>query len=574
MSEQSASRDRELLLPQLHLDELLGELQVRLQAVLKTRDRVHGLLQAVLDIGGDLDLQTVLCRIVDATLALVDAHYCALGVIGPDRRLVQFVNSGIDPETVEKIGALPEGRGILGLLIRDPEPLRLDDLSAHPESYGFPPHHPPMRSFLGVPIRVRDEVFGNLYLAEKTTGEPFDEDDESVVLALASAAGVAIENARLYEEARRREAWLRASTTVSTRLLTGADPDEVLTLVTQEAQQITGAAVAALGVPDAAERILTLEVAAGPDAGVLRGAEVPVAGSVCGAAYTSGQPVLISDISRDERLSSFGETDYPAGPMLVVPLRTGTRARGVLVMAQPTGREPFSPVTARLAEAFAGQAAVALELAERRRDAERLILYEDRDRIARDLHDLVIQRLFAVGMTLEGARPLIVRPDVAERVGRAVDDLDETIRDIRTTIFALQEPPGRATSLRSRILEAADAAAPGLGFAPSVRFSGLVDTAIPDDVANALLAVLREALSNAARHAQASSVDVRVDVDEVVALTVHDDGIGIAPGGRRSGLSNLERRATEAGGSFEVRKGAAGGTELVWQVPISKRSLR
>jgi GAF domain-containing protein len=199
MSHHSTGGEPEPLLPQLRLDELLGELQSRLQALVKTRDRVHGLLGAVVGIGSDLDLDTVLRRIVDAALALVDARHCALGVIGPDQRLVRFVHSGIDAQTVERIGPLPEGLGILGLLIRDPKPLRLDDLSSHPASYGFPPNHPPMHSFLGVPIRVRDEVFGNLYLTEKVTGEPFDDDDQTVVLALASAAGVAIENARLYD---------------------------------------------------------------------------------------------------------------------------------------------------------------------------------------------------------------------------------------------------------------------------------------------------------------------------------------------------------------------------------------
>ncbi|MFD0889716.1 GAF domain-containing protein, partial [Streptosporangium algeriense] len=232
------------LLPHLRLDELLTELQSRLEAVLATRDRVHALLDAVVSVGSDLDLETVLRRIVETATHLVEASYGALGAIGEQNTLVQFIPIGLSEEEIARIEHWPHGLGLLGLLIKEPRPLRLAHISDHPESYGFPPGHPPMGSFLGVPIRVREEVFGNLYLTEKRGGGAFDEEDEAIVVALATAAGVAIENARLYEESRRREVWLQASSEVTTSLLSGADPQRVLTLIARRARQMAGADVA------------------------------------------------------------------------------------------------------------------------------------------------------------------------------------------------------------------------------------------------------------------------------------------------------------------------------------------
>ena len=556
------------VLPQLRLDELLAELQGRLQDVLATRDRVHNLLEAVLAVGSDLDLQTMLRRIVEAAVHLVDAEYGALGVIGDGEELAQFLTVGVDEETAQEIGSLPRGRGILGVLIRDPQPLRLDDLKEHPSSYGFPPGHPPMRSFLGVPVRVRNEVFGNLYLTEKRGGGPFDDEDENVVLALAAAAGVAIENARLYEDSRQREIWLEASTEVSTTLLSGTDPEDVLTLVAERAREMCDADLAVLVMPTGADR-LVVEVADGKPAKELLGLVVDRESSVVGRVFTSGQPELVLDL----RVEGARQVrDLELGPAVFAPLGHADHVRGVLAVVSAAGAPAFSTATLRMVSAFASQAAVALELAERRRESERLVVFEDRDRIARDLHDLVIQRLFATGMALEGALRLIQRPEAAARVQRSVEDLDATIREIRSTIFALQASPDQAQhSLRARIVEAVDAAADSLGFAPSLRLSGLVDTTVPTDAGEHLLAALREALSNAARHAHASRVDVGVDVDvDAVVLRVSDNGVGLPETGRRSGLRNLDERAREMGGQFSAAAGASGGTELQWRVPLDR----
>ncbi|WP_026401535.1 GAF domain-containing sensor histidine kinase [Actinomadura rifamycini] len=565
-SRTGADRAR-LVLPQLHLDELLSELQTRLEAARATRDRVHALLEAVVSIGSDLALETVLRRIIEAATTLVDARYGALGVIGDDReRLVRFVTVGVSGGKIEEIGDWPDGHGILGLLIKDPRPIRLADLEEHPESFGIPPGHPPMHSFLGVPIRVRDEVFGNLYLTEKAGGGAFEDEDEVVVTALATAAGVAIENARLYEETRRRERWLEASTEISTALLSGTDPHEVTALVARRAGEIAGAGLAAVALAAEDGRSLLVEAAHGADAERLVGLRVPLDHPVAGPVFADGTARRLGDGA-----AAAGGTEpplpVPLGPLLAVPLGVGASARGVIAVVNPPGGATFSDGTQRLLEAFAGQAAMALELADRRRDAERLALLEDRDRIAKDLHDTVIQRLFATAMTLMAATKITQKREVRVRIERAVDDLDGTMRQIRSTIFALQAPADDA-SLRGRVHELVDAAAEQLGFAPSVRLDGLLDTAVDDDIGEHLLAVVREALSNAARHAHASRVDVAVDVDDAVTLLVEDNGVGLPEGGRRSGLRNMAERAAGLGGSFTAGPRADGGTALVWRVPL------
>ncbi|GAA4614942.1 two-component system sensor histidine kinase [Actinoallomurus liliacearum] len=551
-----------LSLPQLRLDDLLGELQSRLDAVLATRDRVHSLLEAVVSIGSDLELETVLRRIVEAATTLVEARYGALGVIGDGGRLVQFITVGVGEEEIAEIGHWPHGEGILGLLIKEPHPLRLPDLAAHPESAGFPAGHPPMRRFLGVPIRVREEIFGNLYLTEKAGGGEFDEDDESVVTALATAAGVAIENARLYQEARRRERWLQASAEVSTTLLSGTEAGDVIELVAERAREICDADMAMVALVAGGE--LVVETVAGEHAEELHGLRVPIEESLAGGVFRSGEPLVLADASGAERRVGVPEA-VPVGPALIVPLGVGSGARGVLSVANAPGKPVFGEPVRRLLEPFAAQAAVGLELAGRRRDAERLVVLEDRDRIAKDLHDTVIQRLFATAMTLMSAIKITEKPEVAHRVQRAVDDLDNTIRQIRSTIFALQSTMEQ--TLRTRVHGIIDSAAETLGFAPAVRLDGLLDIVVDEATGDQAIAVLQEALSNAARHSRARHVGVSLMVGDELVLRVEDDGVGVPEDGRRSGLRNMAERAQALGGTFEIRSRDGGGTVLDWCVP-------
>jgi len=558
------------LLPHLRLDDLLGELQARLQAVLDTRDRTHALLEAVVAVGGHLDLEVVLRRIVEAAVELVSARYGALGVVGEGGRLVEFVPVGLDEAAIARIDHWPEGRGLLGKLITDPRPLRLADITAHPDSSGFPEGHPPMRSFLGVPVRIRDEVYGNLYLTEKRDGADFDEDDEELVLALAAAAGVAIENARLYAEARRQQQWLRANAEVTQRLLSGDEPGEVLELVTQQALELSGADLVVLALPTGGREQLVIEHASGQGATDALGLVLLAHSSASGIVMATGKPLAVENFGHDERVAPVAREHMPLGPAVLVPLGPAGDVRGVLTAGRHQGALPLSPAAVDMVITFAAQAGIGLELAEHRRDLQLLVLFEDRDRIARDLHDLVIQRLFATGMSLQGATALMRDPEGARRVQQAVDALDETIRDIRSTIFSLQSrDEADSLGLRGRILAVVEEMTDPLGFAPALRMAGPLDTLVPDHLADQVLAALREALANVAKHAQATRGDVTVECGTDLVLLVRDNGVGLKQTTRRSGLANLAERATELGGTLRVATAQAGGTELEWRVPLT-----
>jgi signal transduction histidine kinase len=559
-------------LDQLNLRTLLAEVTERVEGVADLADLLQGLLQAVVAIGSHLELDEVLDRIVHTAAELADAEYAALGVLDPtssEKRLVQFITVGIGPDDIRRIGDLPHGRGVLGVLIDEPRAIRIDNLADHPASYGFPPNHPPMRTFLGVPISVRGEAFGNLYLTEKRGGGPFTAADEQIVLALATAAGLAVQNARLYEQARSRQAWLEASTDITTRLLGGATAAEMFPLIVSRARELAGGNLAFLALPNG-DGSLRIADAEGDAAEVLEGRTIPP-GYLSAEVIAQGKSESVASAADDERVwDALRHSDATGGPALFVPMGSGDAAVGVLVVTNAADAATFTEEVLRLVETFAAQAALALRLSAAAADREQLAVLGDRDRIARDLHDLVIQRLFATGMALEGALRTMQPESAAERVRRSVDDLDATIKEIRSTIFALQAPaPQAGEGLRSAVNQAVQTAAESLGFAPRLTFGGAVDSLVPAPIGEQLLAVLREALSNAARHAQATAVDVEVDADPSrVILVVRDDGVGLPEGGRRSGLANLAMRARDLGGTFEARNGSAGGTVIEWSVPF------
>jgi two-component system, NarL family, sensor histidine kinase DevS len=557
------------LLPSLRLDELLAELQVRLQAVLATRDRVNALFEAVVAVGTNLDIEVVLREIVEAAVKLVDARYGAMGVIGEGGRLAEFIPVGLSEDEIAAIHHWPEGRGLLGALITDPKPMRIPDLGKHALSSGFPAGHPPMRSFLGVPIRVRDEIYGNLYLTEKEGRAEFDGEDEAVLGALAAAAGVAIENARLYDEARRRQRWMAASADVTRMLLSGADLAEALDLITRLSLEMSGADLVVLALPTHDRSALQIDHAAGPDAEQAMGLILPIGSSVSGQVFVHGGLLPVDDFRHDERVAAAARARMNLGPAVVLPLGAPVNIRGVLTAGRTPGSMPLPPAGVDMLQTFATQAAIALELAEHRQQAERVAVFEDRDRIARDLHDLVIQRLYATGMSLQGTVSLIGAPAAADRVTRAVDALDETIHEIRSSIYALQARPQAAVpGLRSRVLAVADEMTPMLGFAPTLQLTGRLDDEVPDDVAEHVLTVLREALSNVARHANARQVDVQVRAAGDLTLVIADDGRGVGDTTRRSGLANMEDRASQVGGAMQVESAPDKGTTLTWRAPL------
>jgi signal transduction histidine kinase len=441
----------------------------------------------------------------------------------------------------------------------------MPDITKHPNSYGFPPHHPPMHSFLGVPVRTRDQIFGNLYLADKRGADEFSDDDEEIVVALAAAAGVAIDNARLFALAQRRERWLSAAAEITGVLLGTVRRREALQLIARRAREVADAELVLVLLHDEENARYMIEVADGAAAAVrqLVGKVLPVDDNTA-QAFSREKFRMIDNL----RESADWPGEVPAGPAMAAPLAGSDTLHGVLIVAQGAGRGSTSDDDAALLSIFAGQAALAFERARAQEERELLVVLEDRERIARDLHDVVIQRLFATGMQLQGVAPHTLRPEAANRINAAVDDLDATIRDIRRSIFELRAPVG--SSLRAELRDAVDGATEVLGFRPVLDVSGPVDSAVPDDVVPAILAVVREALSNAARHAQAQTVRVSVHAaGGEVSVIVEDDGIGTDPGRARGGLVNMRERAIDLGGFFEMGPGKDGGTILTWRVPLA-----
>ncbi|TVT51516.1 GAF domain-containing sensor histidine kinase [Amycolatopsis rhizosphaerae] len=558
-------------LSQLRLRELLREVQDSLEQMADVRDHLDGLLEAMLAVSSGLELDTTLRRIVQAAIELVDCRYGALGVLDADGAgLAQFVYEGIDEQARDEIGALPTGHGLLGLLIEQPKPLRLDELSHHPASSGFPANHPPMHSFLGVPVRVRDEVFGNLYLTEKTGG-PFTDDDEVIVQALAAAAGIAVENARLFEEARQQQRWQEATSEVRAELLATADPGDVLSLIAHRVLTLTGSDYAFLAHPEDPElpagEVSTLVVSActGLRGGTLDGRAIPIDGSTCGAAYREATPKIADRLVYDVSAG----LDEEFGPAMALPLRASADSvSGVLVAVRRPGREPFRRSALSLAASFADQAAIALKRAEDQRRLYEFEVLEDRDRIARDLHDQVVQRLFAHGLRLQSAKARTRVPEVQRRLGELIEDVQSIVSEIRTAVFDLHGGLQGSTGLRKRLGEIIAEITGETALQTTVRMAGPIGVLSPG-LGEHAEAVIREALSNVVRHARASTVTVNVYVGDMVTIDVTDDGVGIPETVARSGLHNLSRRAADAGGVCTVDNADGGGTRISWTAPLN-----
>ncbi len=534
-----------------------------------TRDRMDALLAAVLSVSSGLDLDATLRRIVQAAMDLVDAEYGALGVLDQGGMLSRFIPVGIDEATRELIGPLPTGHGVLGVVIEDDKPLRLTDLALHPVSVGFPAHHPPMRTFLGVPVRARGEVFGRLYLTEKSGGQEFTDDDEIVVLALAGAAGVAIDNAHQYEQARRRQRWLEATSEVTAELLADGDTTQALHLIATHAQQLTTADYTLIAVPadpgagatDTTELIVMFCVGVGIEQ--LTGRRIPVRGSTTGAVFADHTPRSVPHLAFD--VAAGLGVDF--GPALALPLGVDNHLTGVLLTVRGPGSPAFTDDELRLVSTFADQAALALERAETQVTRRELEILADRDRIARDLHDHVIQQIFAVGLALNGIHRRVEPPDLADRLNTQIDELDQVIRDIRTVIFDLHTEPGSQPHLRNELNSIIHELTSNSGLRTVVRMSGPLDR-VPTDLAQHAHAVIREGISNTVRHARARELTVTVSLDDHLTITITDDGAGIPETTARSGLHNLTQRAHEAGGTCQLTRPDAGGTSLTWAAPM------
>lgn len=569
----------------IHVREASGRSHLELGTAAETGDELADLLDAVLSVASGLELPGVLERFVRVSVELTGARYGAINVLDSRGESSTFVQTGVPAATAAMMGHPPHAQGVLSK-IPVHGVLRLDDLTQHPAFRGWPAEHPPMGSFLGASVRVRDQVYGYLYLSEKDGG--FTDKDATTVIALAATAGVAVSNAQLYADAARREHWLRAGRDITTMLLSGADEEEALAHIAATAREVADADTAALALPGVGGELL-IELADGHLASELIGAQLSPGGPTW-EVMQEGTGLLIGSLAGSRRITV--PTMRSFGSALFAPLQTSGRGVGVLILLRKVGTQEFEQQDLTTAESFASQAALAFVLAQARHAQDMAALLDERERIARDLHDLAIQQLFATGMQLETVRRRSARGvDPAELTGiveEALDNVDASVRQIRQIVYALKDPDA-ATGIVERLRREASLARTGLGFAPSLVVSlddqpvadgdyivaDLVDERLGPDRSDDVVAVVREGLANAARHAHASSVSVRVSVHGIgptgfVLVEVEDDGAGLpAVRDRRSGTGNLAARARQHGGTFSLGASPAGsGTLLSWEVPL------
>ena len=548
------------------LEEWLKGFGSKAEELLQSRERMAGLLESVVAVAEDLSLDAVLERVVKSACRLLHAQYGALGVIGKDHALSHFITVGIDGELSRQIGPLPTGHGVLGLLISDPRPLRLHDLRQHPESYGFPANHPPMHSFLGVPVRVREVVFGNLYLTEKEGGGEFTAEDEALAVALAAAAGVAIENARLYDDARRRARWLESSMDVSGLMLStdrdytsgGLDP------IAGRALHESASDLALLVAPEAKTPGHVVIGVAGERGPVFSGRSLQLESERLEGVLEGGEPVLFDDASE-----VLGEIDAAVtGPLLAVALSTQGAHHGLLLLARNKNSVRYARTDIEMGAVYGSHVALALELARMHRLREELLVFTDRDRIARDLHDLVIQRLFAAGLSVQSLTRFTKDELALERIRAITGELDGAIRSLRDTIYSLKSSSGETELLSGRIRRVTKSSAKTMPFAPRLIITGPID-AVPADKADNVVAVVSEGLSNAIRHSGADTISVSVAVIKgQVTVVIRDNGSGFTDPEKRNGLINLEDRARMLDGVCVITSTPESGTSLEWSVPV------
>lgn len=550
--------------------DLVSEIHQQLDELHSAREQAEKLLHVIMGISSDLDLDATLDRITDAAIELTGARYGALGVRDRGGALTSFLHQGIEPELVEHIGPLPVGRGVLGVALADIPALRLDDLADHPAAAGFPRHHPPMHAFLGVPITIRGEVYGSLYVTHDRRGPTFSESDEVAVRVLASAAAVAIDNARLFERVRAAATWMQASREISTALLSdGPGSENPLRLVAERARELTDAEQAIVLVPETGEsgdagHTLIVSTAVGLHADSVVGQRVPIDASTSGSVFQSAMPVITASFLHP--IQSF--TDVGERPAIVMPLTLDDAVIGVIAVARRRDDPPFEPSLLDLVRDFARHAAIALTLASSRARERELTVLADRERIAHDLHDHVIQRLFATGLDVQGTIARSKAPDVNARLARTVDELQSTIETIRSTIFELQSPAAKNADLRVRLQALVSELTGDSGITTSVRVTGPLGV-VALQVSEHAEAVASEAISNAVRHAHASHIDVRVTVDDDFTLEVADDGAGIPEDNlRKSGLGNMDWRAVHLGGTCTILSAPGSGTTVRWTVPV------
>ncbi|HEV2231128.1 MAG TPA: GAF domain-containing sensor histidine kinase [Thermoplasmata archaeon] len=541
--------------------------------MVEAKSRSARLLETGMALASELSLPVLLQRIVELAVDVTAARYGALGVIGPDGDLVDFLTTGISDEERARIGALPRGRGLLGALIADARPLRLEEISRDPRSAGFPPHHPPMHTFLGAPVRARGKVFGNLYLTEKQGASDFTAEDEEALVTLATQAGIAISNARLYEEAQVRERWLQAVREATGAILAGAEVESVLRLVARWARELAGADLATVVIPGAAGEDMAITVAEGMRSDGLEGLVVPLDGSLSGEVIRSGEPLVLEDASSDTRSYQPMVGSGRMGPSLFVPLTVRGKAFGTLAVANEVGGRRFTDEDVRLVETFAGQASLGLEYGRVQAEIQRLTLLEDRERIAKELHDGVIQALFAVGLSLQGTAAIVAERRVGARLQDAVNEIDRVIGDLRSYIFGLRPHVlASARGLGAALDQIAHEFESTSGVTTVVELDESLEGPLADNAVH-IVQLAREALSNVGKHARAQTcrLSLRRAGSEAL-LEVDDDGTGfdlaaaLESGGM--GLGNLRSRAGAIGGALDITSAPGEGSTIRVTLPL------
>ena len=551
---------------------LVSRMHEQLDELLAGRDQMEQLLRVFVEIGADLDLEVMLHRIIVAARELTSAPYGALAIRDPEGNLLRFVHEGIGADTVRRIGHLPVGKGLLSLSLLNTPALRIADLTAHPAAVGFPEHHPPMRAFLAVPITIRGTIFGNIYLTHDDPARVFSESDEVAARALAFAAAATIDNAQLFERERLSVKWMEASREITTALLSSAEPHRrPLQLIAERTRVLTDAEQAIVLVPADADLpydeidMLVVSAAVGFHAAEVLGRQVPVDGSTSGEVFRSGKPLVVESL----RYPIQAFTDVGQRPAILMPLCADDQVAGVIVISRGADQPPFDESYLDLVRDFATHAAIALVLASAREDSRQLTILAERERIAHDLHDHVIQRLFAAGMDLQGTLARARSPEVAERLNRTLDDLQTIIEEIRTTIFQLKSPLGRNGDFRQRIQQVVADLTESRDIVTTIRMHGPM-AAVGGELAEHAQAVTTEAVSNALRHSGASRLTIEVSVADMFILDISDNGCGIpVDNTRNSGLANMKHRAEQLGGTCEITNPPEGGTRVHWIAPLT-----
>ena len=544
-------------------------------AVTPSGNRLRALVDAALAITSKLSLDALLQRLVEAAAELTGARYAALGVI--DRSgsgLERFLTTGIDPETHEAIGDLPRGRGILGVLIRDTTPLRLSDLTQDPRSVGFPPNHPPMRTFLGVPVLLRGTAYGNLYLTEKAGGEEFTEEDEELVGLLAGQAAVAIENARLYEAATNWSRQLESLNEVGNALATETDLERLLDLVARRLRELLDARFVGVLLPSGPDE-LRFAAAAGDGTEQLVGRRTLKSGSKAGRVLERARSERIDSLLDDLDVDHEVTRGIAARSGLWVPLLVRGQAIGVVVAHDKVGADArFSETDLRVAEAFAVRAAVAVDLSERiARDALRRVVdaqEQERRRLARELHDETGQALTSILLGLKALEETLATDEARAAAAELRGLVVATLQDVRGLAVELRPSALDDFGLAAALDRLTKSFAEQTGIAVDFE-AALADQRLPGEVETALYRVVQESLTNVVKHAQASRVSVLLTRGGgSVKAVIEDDGRGMSDGAAGGfGLLGMRERLALVGGRLEIESSPGAGTTIAAEVPLA-----